>query len=89
MQSPRLPGKRIHFAWLAAGVLIGLAISSGSAKAQVDETFEVTNLLDSGSGSLRAAIDDANASTADTKTITFDVSDKADSAAIMLKFRIV
>ncbi|MCH7643985.1 MAG: autotransporter domain-containing protein [Myxococcales bacterium] len=75
MPNPRLPVKRIHFARLAAGVLIGLAISSGGAKAQVDETFEVTNLLDRGSGSLRAAILAANASTADTKTITFDVSD--------------
>ena len=64
MPNPRWPVKRIHFARLAAGVLIGLAISSGGAKAQVVETFEVINLLDRGSGSLRAAILAANASTA-------------------------
>ncbi len=43
------------------------------AGAQGTTTFTVTNLLDSGPGSLREAITEANASSADTKLITFAV----------------
>jgi autotransporter-associated beta strand protein len=55
------------------GAFIGFALGAADAEAQVSETFQVTNLLNAGPGSLRAAIDAANASTATTKLITFAV----------------
>ncbi len=71
MRSPRLPCEIKQFfsrTAAALGCLAGLA-----AGAQAQDTFTVTTLEDSGAGSLRAAIVDANASTAATKTISFDV----------------
>ena len=62
---------RIQFVVVFIGVFIGLTISAADAGAQTTETFEVTNLFNTGTGSLSAAIDAANASTASTKTITF------------------
>ncbi len=75
MQIFRLTFKRFDWPQLIAGSLIALAIFAGSAEAQGTATFEVTNTLNSGSGSLRQAIIDANASTATTKTITFTLSE--------------
>jgi fibronectin-binding autotransporter adhesin len=54
-------------------VLIGLLLTFGSASVSQAATFTVTNLADSGAGSLRAAIDQANAS-AGADTIDFTVS---------------
>ncbi len=66
---------RIRFALLFVGIFAGLAFTAAEAGAQGAEIFQVTNTLNTGPGSLRAAIDDANASTAVTKTITFAVPD--------------
>ena len=54
-------------------LLIGLLLTFGSASVSQAATFTVTNLDDSGAGSLRAAIDRANAS-AGADTIDFTVS---------------
>jgi len=56
---------------------VEFAIDAADARAQGAETFTVTSLLDAGSGSLRAAIDAANASTATTKLITFSVPENS------------
>jgi len=57
------------------GIFAVFSISAADAGAQGSATFTVTNLADSGVGSLRAAIIDANASNATMKTITFNVPD--------------
>ena len=68
---------RIQFVSMFVGVCVGFAIGAADAGAQATETFEVTNTLDTNgtcsdsSCSLREAIKAANASTANTKTITF------------------
>ena len=66
---------RIRFLLLFIGVCVGFAISAADAEAQATETFVVNNLFNSGPGSLRSAINDANLSEANTKIITFDVPD--------------
>lgn len=73
MQILRSSAGRVQFALVLVGIFVGFAIGAADAEAQGTATFEVTNLLDSGTGSLRAAIIDANASSADTKNITFAV----------------
>jgi len=65
---------RSRFLLLFVGVCVGFTISAADAGAQGAEVFQVTNLSGSGVGSLRNAINEANASTASTKTITFDVA---------------
>jgi autotransporter-associated beta strand protein len=63
-----------RFFLLLVGVLVRFSIGAPDAEAQL-ATFTVDNLNDSGDGSLRQAIIDANASEAGTKTIVFDVVD--------------
>jgi Bacterial Ig-like domain/Bacterial Ig domain len=64
--------KALALAGLLAAVLAGLAISPAQA---IATTFTVTNTNDSGAGSLRQAITDANdnANPAEVDTITFDI----------------
>ena len=75
MQILRSSVDRIRFLLLFVGVFVGFSIGAADAEAQGTTTFTVTNLLDSGPGSLREAITDANASNAGTKIIVFDVVD--------------
>jgi autotransporter-associated beta strand protein len=63
----------IRFFLLLGGVFVGFSIGAADAEAQGTTTFTVTNVLDSGPGSLREAITDANASNAGTKIIVFDI----------------
>ena len=76
---PRIAGAAV----LAAGVSAAVAFPAGSAVAQVSatrtppytQTLVVTSLADTGPGSLRAAIDSANASAAgDSTLISFAVN---------------
>jgi autotransporter-associated beta strand protein len=73
MTLDRWSRRTFSFSKLATGVLLALAMAPALAEAQGTVNFQVTNLNDSGPGSLREAIEDANASNADTKIITFDV----------------
>jgi autotransporter-associated beta strand protein len=75
VQIVRSSVERTRFFLLFVGALAGFSIGAVDAEAQGTTTFQVTNLLDSGPGSLREAITDANASNAGTKFITFAVVD--------------
>jgi autotransporter-associated beta strand protein len=74
VQTSQSPVDPIRFLLLLVGVFVGFSMGAADAEAQA-ETFTVTNLTNSGDGSLRQAIIDANASEAATKTIVFDVVD--------------
>jgi len=69
----RSPVDHIRFLLLLVGVFVGFSMGAADAEAQGTTTFTVTNLNDSGPGSLREAITDTNASNAGTKIIVFDV----------------
>jgi hypothetical protein len=65
--------RRRHALLTRAGTAGGLAVAATLLSASVAhaDTFTVTNTSDSGTGSLRAAITQANAATAGANTITF------------------
>ncbi|HXV35600.1 MAG TPA: autotransporter domain-containing protein [Myxococcota bacterium] len=82
MRTLRAAAARARVGWVAVAMLAGAALPVAEARAQTGGTFQVTNANDSGEGSLRQAIEDANASTATTRTITFSVP--ADSTIELL-----